>query len=184
MNIATRRLGFTVALIFAVILTLAGPAREAAAADSYLLVKGGVYSPNANEVDQLNEGVAAEIAIGRYIWPMIGLELGVGYFEASQGGVDLTVYPATLAAKFRLPIPVIKPYAIAGVGAYFSKLETPGGGSADDTAFGYFGGVGVDFKLAFLLINLEAKYLVAKPDFGVETNIDGYVGTVGVGLEF
>ena len=184
MTVVTRRLGFAVALIFAVILTLAVPAREAAAGDSYVLVKGGVYSPNANEVDQLNEGFAGEIAVGSYFWSIVGLELAGGYFEASQGGVDLTVYPLTLAAKVRIPIPVIKPYAIVGGGAYFADLETPGGGSKSDTAYGYFGGVGVDFKLAFLLINIEAKYLVAQPNFGVDTNIDGYVGTVGVGLEF
>jgi opacity protein-like surface antigen len=159
---------------------------EAVAGDSYLLFKAGAYDPQANDVkDDLDTGFAGELAVGHYFLPFLGAEFAAGYINSSKSGVELTVYPVTLAAKLRLPIPVVKPYAIAGGGAYFSKAEVSGQGSWSDTAFGYFGGAGVDFKLAFLLINLEAKYLWAEPSFdGSKTSIDGIVGTVGVGFEF
>jgi opacity protein-like surface antigen len=69
-------------------------------------------------------------------------------------------------------------------GAYFISLDTPVG-SQDDTTFGYIAGAGVDFKIVFLLVNFEAKYLWTQPSFsGIDTNIDGVVFTAGVGLEF
>ncbi|HEX9190927.1 MAG TPA: outer membrane beta-barrel protein [Candidatus Deferrimicrobiaceae bacterium] len=159
---------------------------QAFAEDSYLLLKAGAYDPQASDVkDDLDTGFAGEIAFGHYFVPFLGAELGAGYFEASKSGNKLTVYPVTLAAKLRLPIPVVKPYAIAGGGAYFAKAEAGSSGSQSDTAFGYFAGAGVDFKVVFLLINIEAKYIWANPTFfGTETNIDGVAGTVGVGLEF
>jgi opacity protein-like surface antigen len=167
-------------------LSIAFQAPEALAGDSYLLLKAGVYDPQSSDVkDDLDTGFAGEIAFGHYFLPFLGAELGAGYIEASKSGNKLTVYPVTLAAKLRLPLPVVKPYAIAGGGAYFSKAETGSSGSQSDTAFGYFAGAGVDFKVAFLLINIEAKYIWANPTFfGTETNIDGIAGTVGVGIEF
>ena len=58
-------------------------------------------------------------------------------------------------------------------------------GSKSDTAFGYFAGAGVDFKITFLLLNIEAKYLWVEPSFsGIDTTIDGVVVTAGVGVEF
>ena len=160
-------------------------APSALAGDSYLLVKAGAYTPQASDVDGFDTGFNGEIAIGRYVMPFLGIELGGGYFDSSNGPIDLTVYPLTLAARLRLPLPIIKPYAIAGGGAYFASVDTPSLGSSDDTAFGYFAGAGVDFKIVFLLINIEAKYLWAQPSFyGIDTDIDGVVATVGVGVEF
>lgn len=166
-------------------LSLALQAPEALAGDSYLLLKAGAYDPQANDVENLDTGFYGEIAAGHYFLPFLGVELAGGYTQASKDNADLTVYPLTLAAKLRLPLPVVKPYAIAGGGAYFSKAEVSGGGSSSDTAFGYFAGAGVDFKVTVLLLNIEARYLWAEPTFnGSKTNIDGVVGTVGIGFEF
>jgi outer membrane protein W len=174
--------GFAVFTLCALSLAVQTP--EAVAGDSYLMVKAGAYEPQANDVESLDTGFNGEIAVGHYFLPFLGAELGAGYIESSKNPVKLTVYPVTLAAKLRLPIPVVKPYAIAGGGAYFSELDT-GTASRSDTAFGYFAGAGVDIKVAVLLINIEAKYLWAEPSFdGSKTKIDGVVGTVGIGLEF
>lgn len=110
------------------------------------------------------------------------MELSAGYYEASKGPVELTVKPVTLALRFRLPVPVVKPYAVAG--AYFSKMEVDGAGSESDTSLGYFAGAGIDFKALFLLMNVEAKYLWAQPTFERKTDIDGFVVTAGIGVEF
>ena len=157
---------------------------EAMSGDSYILVKAGAYSPQASDMENFSTGANVEAAVGHYFLPFLSGELGFGYFESSNDPYKLTVYPATLAARLRVPLPIIKPYAILGGGAYFTDLDTPFG-SKSDTAFGYFAGAGVDFKIAFLLLNIEAKYLWVEPSFnGIDTKIDGVVATVGVGLEF
>ena len=165
-------------------LAFAASPPEALAGDSYLLVKGGAYTPEASDLDNFDTGANAEVAVGHYFLPFLSGELGFGYFESKNDSYKLSVYPATLAARLRVPLPVIKPYAILGGGAYFTTLDTPFG-SMDDTVFGYFAGAGVDFKITFLLLNIEAKYLWAQPSFsGIDTKIDGVVVTAGVGLEF
>ena len=174
------------ALAVSTLCTLAFAAHppEALSGDSYFLVKGGAYTPEASDMDNFNTGVNAEVAVGHYFLPFLSGELGGGYFESKNGGDKLSVYPLTLAARLRVPLPVVKPYAILGGGAYFTTLDTSAG-SKDDTAYGYFAGAGVDFKITFLLLNIEAKYLWAQPSFsGSDTKIDGVVVTAGLGLEF
>ena len=170
----------------AILCTLAFAAHppEALAGDSYLLVKAGAYTPEASDLDNYDTGVNTEVAVGHYFLPFLSGELGFGYFESKNDSSKLSVYPATLAARLRVPLPIVKPYAILGGGAYFTTLDTPFG-SKSDTPFGYFAGAGVDFKIAFLLLNIEAKYLWVQPSYsGTDTKIDGVVATVGVGLEF
>jgi opacity protein-like surface antigen len=173
-----------VPVLFA-LLSVAAGVPEAGAADNYLLVKAGAYTPEASDLDGFDTGFNGELAIGRYILPFLSLELEGGYFESKNGPSKLSVYPLTLGARLRIPLPIVKPYAIGGGGAYFATLDTPVAGSRNDTAFGYFAGAGVDFKILVLLVNIEAKYLWAQPSFsGVDTNINGAVVTLGVGLEF
>ena len=165
-------------------LTFALQPPEAFSGDSYLLLKGGAYEPQSNDLKNFDTGFYGEVVGGHYFLPFLGAELGAGYFESKDGGNKLSVYPLTLAARLRVPIPIVKPYAILGGGAYFTSLDTSAG-SKDDTAYGYFAGAGVDFKIAFLLLNLEAKYLWVEPSFsGTNKNIEGVVATAGVGLEF
>ncbi len=157
---------------------------EALSGDSYLLVKAGAYTPQAGDMDNYSTGANAEVVVGHYFLPFLSGELGGGYFESKNGGDKLSVYPLTLAARLRVPLPVVKPYAILGGGAYFTTLDTSSG-SKSDTAYGYFAGAGVDFKIAFLLLNIEAKYLWVEPSYsGADKNIEGVVATVGVGVEF
>jgi opacity protein-like surface antigen len=166
-------------------LVFAGHPSDALSGDSYLLVKGGAYTPQASDMNNFSTGANAEVAVGHYFLPFLSGELGVGYFESKNGSSKLSVVPATIAARLRVPLPVVKPYAILGGGAYFSTLDTPSSGSMTNTAYGYFAGAGVDFKITFLLLNIEAKYLWAQPSFsGIDTKIDGVVVTAGVGLEF
>ncbi len=155
------------------------------AGDNYFLVKVGGFIPQASDVDNFDTGFAGEIVIGKY-FSIVGVELEGGYYESKNGASKLTVYPLALNGRLRLPIPFLKPYVLGGAGAYFTKLDTgTARGSDDDTAFGLQAGVGVDFKLWILLMNIEAKYLWAQPKlFGSDFNIDGIAATVGVGLEF
>jgi hypothetical protein len=157
---------------------------EALSGDTYFLLKGGAYAPQSGDMDNFGTVGVVEAAAGHFFLPFLSGELGGGYFESKHGGEKLSVYPLTLAARLRLPLPIVKPYAILGGGAYFTSLDTPVG-SKDDTAYGYFAGAGVDFKITVLLLNIEAKYLWVEPSFsGTSKNIEGVVATVGLGLEF
>jgi len=183
MNTALKRAAWpAVFLLWA--LSLAAAVPEAAAGDYYLRGKLGAYAPMADDVDELDPGFGVEVTLGKSILPLLSAELSAGYYEASDGPVELTVKPVTLALRLRAPVPVVKPYAVAGGGAYFSKLETEGAGSESDTSFGYFLGAGVDFKALVLLLNVEAKYFWSQPTFAGKTDIDGYVLSAGIGLQF
>ena len=177
--------GFAALAVFTLCtLAFAAHPPEALTGDSYLLVKGGAYTPQSSNMDNNSTGGIVEGAVGHFFLPFLSGELGGGYFESKNGGEKLSVYPLTLAARLRVPLPIVKPYAILGGGAYFTTLDTSAG-SKDDTAYGYFAGAGVDFKIAFLLLNIEAKYLWVEPSFsGANKNIEGVVATVGVGVEF
>ena len=177
--------GFAALAVFTLCtLAFAGHPPEALSGDSYLLVKGGAYSPQSSDMNDFSTGGIAEVAVGHYFLPFLSGELGGGYFESKDSGDKLSVYPLTLAARLRIPLPIVKPYAILGGGAYFTTLDTPSG-SKDDTAYGGFAGAGVDFKIAFLLLNIEAKYLWVEPSYsGTNKNIEGVVATAGVGVEF
>jgi opacity protein-like surface antigen len=158
---------------------------EAFSESSYLLVRGGALIPESSDLENYNTGAGADVVVGHFFNSFLSGELEGGYFESKNGSSKLTVYPLTLAARLRVPIPVVKPYAILGGGAYFTTLDTPSSGSKDDTAFGYFAGAGVDFKIAVLLVNIEARYLWAEPSYsGTSTKIDSMVVMAGVGLEF
>jgi len=166
-------------------LAVAATPTASPAGDNYFLVKMGGFVPQASDVDSYDTGFAGEIVIGRY-YSIVGVELEGGYYESKDGPSKLTVYPLALNARLRLPIPLIKPYVLGGAGAYFTELDTGTAlGSDKDTAFGLQAGVGVDFKLWILLMNVEAKYIWVEPElFGTDRNIDGIAATVGVGLEF
>jgi hypothetical protein len=65
-------------------------------------------------MDEFGTGFNAEVAAGHYFLPFLSGELGFGYFESKNGPYKLSVYPATVAARLRVPLPVVKPYAIMG----------------------------------------------------------------------
>jgi opacity protein-like surface antigen len=167
------------------LMAFAAAPTASSAGDNYFLVKMGGFVPRASDVEIFDTGFAGEIVIGKY-FSIVGVELEGGYYESKDGPSKLTVYPVALNGRLRLPIPFLKPYVLGGAGAYFTKLDTGTAlGTDDDTAFGLQAGVGVDFKLWILLMNIEAKYLWAQPKlFGSDVNIDGITATVGVGLEF
>ena len=90
---------------------------EALSGDSYFLVKGGAYTPQSSDMDNFGTGGIVEAVAVYFFLPFLSAELGGGYFESKDGGDKLSVYPLTLAARLRLPLPIVKPYAILGGGA-------------------------------------------------------------------
>jgi opacity protein-like surface antigen len=190
--------------------TLTGIITPAFAADypaNYLMVKAGVYSPSSShDLNDFNggsttsldnkTGFAGEIAAGHYILPMVALELGVGYFQsegsaaAQPGETKLKVVPVTATGKVFLPLGMVEPYGLFGIGAYITDLEVSGNTGnfrgSSEISYGLHAGGGVNFNLnRDMFAGLEGKYLWSKPSFGgQDIELDGFVTTINLGLRF
>jgi hypothetical protein len=60
-------------------------------------------------------------------------------------------------ASYGFPVGPVKPYIIAGVGAFNLKTEVGGTSSPSETKFGIDGGAGLEFKLGGVAAFVEGK---------------------------
>ena len=177
---------------------------------NYVVLKGGIYNPSeafdlANIADvgdsavRFNNraGFAGEIAYGRYILPVLAIELGAGYFQsrgvavAQTGRTMLRVVPLVATGKFFIPLGPFEPYALGGIGAYISDLDvnrTTNGSYSGATEVTYGLHAGAGFNINFTdraFAGLEGKYLWVEPSFGGRhIRMDGYITTLNVGFRF
>jgi len=189
-------------LIFAVILV--GIAPSAALADkpsSYLVLKGGYYSPsNSFDLDNVHfnakNGYVVEGALGHYFLPFLAVELGGGYLESKTSASlpfadsKLKVYPVVATGKLLLPVGPIEPYGEFGVGAYIIDIDISGipgnfGGSTQG-AFGYHAGGGLNIDLGkSIFLGAEGRYLWVKRSYGgIDIKLDGFTVTGDLGFRF
>lgn len=177
-------------ILVAVLLCLAPAAALAQMPPNALTLKAGAYFPQADDVDEFDTGFNMELSYTRYFHPNFALEFGVGYFNSEADGVDLTSYPFTLNLKGVYPFMGAELYALAGIGAYYVKVEN--GFDENDTVFGYQLGIGANFDIVpGIFVGAEGKYFWAKPDFGTidtvvvgERKIDGILATINLGYRF
>lgn len=177
--------------LVAVLLALAGIflAQAARAEGNYLVLKGGFYTPDSNDLNDFDSGFDGEVAFGHDFARNLGAEFGVGYFQSENnlpgGDVKLEVIPVTATIKAKLPIDVIELFAGAGLGAYNADIEA-GAASSSDTAFGFHAVAGASADLsqnAFL--GAEFRYLWAEASFdGIDVELDGYTTTLNLGFRF
>ncbi len=169
---------------------LAAVPSRAGAVDTYLVAKLGYVAPvaeiaYANQTGtELQPKFYGELGVGANIM-FLGLELSAGYLSSKNSNLDLSVsaVPVLLAAKLRLPFPVVSPYVEVGGGAFFIKAEIPGAFSESTTRWGYLVGGGVDFKIASLFLGAEVRWLSA--DAGIPNltlRVDSVTATANVGL--
>lgn len=181
-------------LFVAVLLCLVPAAVFAQNPPNALTIKAGGYFPQADDVDDFDTGFNGEISFTRYFHPNFALELGVAYFQSEDDFNDeLTGVPITLNLKGVYPIGAVELYALAGIGAYYVKIEdSTGNFDENDTVLGYQLGAGVNFNVTpVVFVGAEAKYFWAKPefDFGfpigtAEIKIDGWQATANLGYRF
>ncbi len=173
---------FSVALIIASLPL----AVHAADRNGYLVLKGGLFDPSANDLDNFGTGYNAEIGMGGYFIPRIlALELGVGAFRSKDSDQKVDTVPILLTAKGSLPIGNLEPYAEAGVGWYF--VRTRGAGfDDDDSVAGYHVGLGLNVEVVEgIFLGVEGRHLWAKPEIlGRDIKIDGYSATANLGFRF
>lgn len=174
---------------------------------SYVLLKGGIYSPSDSfDLDNFNggnttsldskTGFAGEIAVGYYFVPMFALELGAGYMEskgspaAQPGKTKLRVVPLIATGKVLLPFGIFEPYGLGGIGAYITDLDVSGnlGDAHGSTEITYGLHLGAGFNVNFhkhMFVGLEGKYLWAEPSFGGQhVKLDGFVTTATLGFRY
>jgi opacity protein-like surface antigen len=185
---------------------LSSPAQAESKTPNYVVVKGGIYSPQTNDLDGFSTGFNGEVAYGRYFDKNWAIEAGLGYFETSSRNatiigpdftprsVRLRVVPVTVAFKGSIPVDRFEFYGIGGIGAY--GLETDLDRSSrfrdehdrdSETLFGGFLGLGALFNVTpKFFFGLEGKYLwTTKSTFiDAETDLNGIQATVNVGFRF
>jgi outer membrane protein W len=174
---------------------------------SYVVLKGGIYSPSlSHDLDNFNggstthldskTGFAGEVAVGHYFLPILAVELGAGYFEskgspaAQPGDVKLKVVPLIATGKVLLPLGIFEPYGLFGIGAYFTDLKVSDNtgslrGSSEVT-YGLHAGAGFNINFSQnIFAGVEGKYLWADPSFGGQhIRLDGFVTTADIGFRF
>jgi len=192
------------ALFLILAVALIGIAPSAALADkpsSYLLLKGGAYSPsNSFDLDNVHfntkAGYVLEGALGHYFLPFLAVELGGGYLESKtdasvpSANAKLKVVPVVATGKLLLPLGPIEPYGEFGVGVYFVDLDISGTPSnfsgSSKSAFGYHTGGGVNIDLGpVVFLGAEGRYLWIKRSYGpVDIKLDGFTVTGDLGFRF
>ena len=177
---------------------------QGSAADNYFLLKGGMYSPQSNDLEDFDAGFNGEIAVGHYFNPNLALELGLGYAQTDasfieydmgyiyQMDVDIHMVPLTLSVKGIYPVNQHELYGLFGLGAYFTEAEVSTLGfkfDGDDTTLGVHLGAGFNYNLSnAMFVGLEGKYFWADADFGVagapDVDLDGFIVTLNLGFRF
>ena len=168
-------------------------APAAFAEGNYVVLKGGFYTPNSNDLDGYSSGFNGEAAFGHDFTRNLGGEAGVGFFKTDRtvNGVSnkLDVVPVTATMKVKIPIDVVELFAGAGLGAYNATYKT-GGASSSKTAFGYHLVAGGTADLSQnIFMGAEFRYLWAKASFdqaggAVDRKLDGYTTTLNLGFRF
>lgn len=177
-------------------------------------LKGGIYSPQSDDLEDFDTGFNGGISYGRYFHPNFALELGVGYFETEATftgfapilGIvgeedEITAIPLTLTAKGTYPTKYVEPYVLGGIGLYFVSVESDlsigffeFSLDDDDTVFGFHLGLDANFNITErLFIGVEGKYLWAEAEFEdsvlgipveLDADLEGFTVTGNVGFRF
>jgi outer membrane protein W len=180
------------------VVALAPQASGAERAQSYMALKGGIYSSSASfDIKNINventfgadtkSGFDGELAIGHYVLPTLALELGIGYFKGTGSlhttpdhDLDFNVVPVILSAKALIPAGPVDPYGELGLGAYFTSMDVQGNANSfsGNTTFGLHAGAGLNINFSSaVFVGAEARYVWADPSFGdqkINLNGDDY----------
>jgi opacity protein-like surface antigen len=203
----SRLIGVVVVLCCALVFSF--PAQAENQRPQYVVLRGGIYSPQTQALNDFNTGFNGEVAYGYSFDKNWAIEAGMGYFETSarlgvdsspnlsQRSVLLKVVPLTVAIKGSIPVNKFELYGIGGIGAYFLDTglddsenyyhERDDSERVSETLFGGFLGLGFRFHVTpVLFFGLEGKYLwTTKSTFTqAETDLNGIQATVNLGFKF
>jgi len=199
-----------VIIVLCFVLGLSFPAYADGRNPSYLVLKGGIYSPQNDKLDKFDTGFNGELAFGHYFNRNLAGEIASGFFgtratrnasseiSSAQATLDINVVPLTVALKGIIPLDIWELYGIGGGGAYFlwtdSKVSTDSRSSSssdkyNQTLGGGFLGVGASVKVSpTVFLGLEGKYLwtsaLTVKNIDTDTNLNGFIATFNLGFLF
>ena len=197
-------------IVLCFVLGLSFPAQADSKNPTYLVLKGGIYSPQNDKLDKFDTGFNGELAFGHYFNRNLAVEIASGFFEtratkdarfgisSAQATLDINVVPLTVALKGIIPLDIWELYGIGGGGAYFlwtdSKVSTDSRSSSssdkyNQTLGGGFLGVGASVKISpTVFLGLEGKYLwtsaLTVKNIDTDTNLNGFIATFNLGFLF
>jgi opacity protein-like surface antigen len=159
--------------------------------------KLGYYKAQDADEGNFYGGFQARLRLG----PVIGIEGSVEYRAGQQYGIgnhtlQTSFIPLTGSLLVFVPVSdAFAPYAVAGIGAYYTRYEFSGIASEiglnDDSDFnmGYHFGFGAEFPLSpHVALNADYRYLFLNPHRNEESldgaNFNGNVITAGLMFYF
>ena len=175
---------------------------------NYVVLKGGIYSPQTGDLDGFKTGFNGEAAFGHYFDKNWAIEGSAGYSEtkgnkdllltsdSSPTSVRFRVYPLTVAFKGLIPIDKFEFYGIGGVGAYLLETDIDrsdnfrrhrDNDTDSETLFGGFAGLGATFNFTpRLFAGVEGKYLwtTTTTVLNADVKLTGIQATANIGFRF
>jgi opacity protein-like surface antigen len=154
------------ATLIAAAAAIAAPA-EAQIRPFQISIAGGPSIPTGELSDEAGTGYHVQGSVGFNV-PLLpfGVRADLLWQEFPLSGVDghFRQVGGLLNGTFALPMPIIRPYLLAGAGVInHSEPETPHGDHAHEggssTDVGFNAGVGVQFPFVGMSGFLEARYL-------------------------
>lgn len=150
-------------VVWAVALSLALLQSAAAARPVKIGFGGGLSVPVSDAQDEFKNGFHGK-AMVKWDAPVLPLALrgSVGYsqldLKSLTPGVDDKgkILSGLANVSYGFPVGPVKPYIIAGLGAFNVKTEV-GGTSTSETKFGIDGGAGLEFKLGGIAGFVEGR---------------------------
>jgi outer membrane protein W len=191
-------------LVLCVGLSLPFPAQ----AQNYLVLKGGIYSPQNEKLYDFDSGFNGELAFGRYLNKNLAFEVASGYFKtratksadvvSAEATLDFNLVPLTGALRAIIPMGAFELYGLGGGGAYFlwtdSSVSTNNRSASssdkyNQTLAGGFLGAGATIKVSpTVFLGLEGKYLwttnLTLDNLETDINLNGIQATLNLGFLF
>ncbi len=181
-----------------------------AQAQNYLVLKGGIYSPQNEKLYNFDSGFNGELAFGRYFNKNLAMEVASGFFQtratrsassdiaSAEATLDFNLVPLTGALRAVIPLGAFELYGLGGGGAYFlwtdSKVSTGNRSSSssdkyNQTLAGGFLGAGASIKISpTVFLGLEGKYLwttnLTLDNLETDINLNGIQATLNLGFLF
>lgn len=177
-----------IATIPIVLLLFAFPAiTQAQNSDGGLMLGPRLGYYQAQEAD--NGSFLFGLQLRSHLNEYFGVELAATYRTNSEftiGGNSLKtgLVPITASALVYLPIsPYVKPYGVAGLGAYYKFYDTEGWATdefKDEFTFGYHLGAGVEIPLnEGMAIDVDYRYIFLDQE-GSDPDLSGHAITAGL----
>ena len=172
-----------VALCVAATLAVAQPAA------AQVGIGGRVGLLHSNDADDTNFYGGGQIRWR--VAPILGIEGSIDYRQEKfdHGAVEVRSYPVLASALvYPFPLGPIQPYAIGGVGWYFSRIEIKDGPHDETNRFGAHLGAGLDLPIApRVVLNSDIRWIFFDVDSKKvreerlkDLNTDGWLATVGI----